>query len=191
MNLINNGFRRDVVDLVVSNNCRSVVEVGVWRGELSRLLYKIVDELILVDPWRVENNVFVHEGEPYLCTMGESKLLNQKELDTVVYKIRQELPRARILRMGSIEASQLISNNSVDLVFIDAIHTYDHCKQDILAWLPKIKPGGMISGDDYCPTNNPRDVARAVKELLGVPNTVTPSSKVWFRVVNRPIKSSP
>jgi hypothetical protein len=33
---------------------------------------------------------------------------------------------------------------------IDAIHLYEHVKNDIKYWQPKIRQGGMICGDDYC-----------------------------------------
>ena len=37
----------------------------------------------------------------------------------------------------------------VDLVFIDGDHSYGGCKGDIEAWLPNIKPGGIIAIHDY------------------------------------------
>lgn len=37
----------------------------------------------------------------------------------------------------------------INLVFIDADHSYRGAKGDILAWLPNIKPGGIIAVHDY------------------------------------------
>jgi len=42
-----------------------------------------------------------------------------------------------------------ISGIKVDLVFIDADHSYNGCKGDILAWLPNIKTGGIMAVHDY------------------------------------------
>lgn len=39
--------------------------------------------------------------------------------------------------------------NPVDLVFIDGDHSYNGCKGDILAWLPNIKPGGIMAVHDF------------------------------------------
>lgn len=52
-----------------------------------------------------------------------------------------------------------------DFVFIDANHTYDDVRADILAWLPKVKPGGILAGHDYSPEMFP-GVCKAVDELL-------------------------
>lgn len=65
-----------------------------------------------------------------------------------------------------------------DLVLIDGDHSYEGCKGDIEAWLPNIKPGGILAIHDYkkhlltydeetCPHPRPwPGVDRAVDELL-------------------------
>ena len=35
-----------------------------------------------------------------------------------------------------------------DLVFVDADHSYESVKKDLLAWIPRIKPGGILLNDD-------------------------------------------
>jgi len=67
------------------------------------------------------------------------------------------------MRMTSLEAAAECENNSFDFVYIDASHEYEDVKADIKAWLPKVKKGGIIAGDDY----NSRQVSRAVHEILG------------------------
>lgn len=49
---------------------------------------------------------------------------------------------------SSVSAASLIRDRSLDLVFIDGDHSYGAVQQDILAWMPKIKSGGIICGHD-------------------------------------------
>lgn len=66
---------------------------------------------------------------------------------------------------------------SPDLIFVDGEHSYEGCKGDIEAWLPHVKPGGLLVVHDYRKANippttdgpHPKDwpgVDRAVDELL-------------------------
>ena len=51
---------------------------------------------------------------------------------------------------------------TVDLVFIDADHSYDGCKKDIIAYLPKVATKGLLTGHDI----DYPGVNRAVNELI-------------------------
>jgi predicted O-methyltransferase YrrM len=37
----------------------------------------------------------------------------------------------------------------IDFLYIDADHSYDGVTADLEAWVPHVKPGGLIVGDDY------------------------------------------
>lgn len=72
-------------------------------------------------------------------------------------------------------AAPNFENESLDLVFIDADHSYEAVKADIAAWEPKVRPGGILCGHDYGVFPG---VTRAVNErtfcgLIG---------SVWFRI---------
>jgi Methyltransferase domain len=74
--------------------------------------------------------------------------------------------------MDSKEAAAYVPDGSLDFVFIDADHSYEGCKADIQAWLPKLKPSGFISGHDYDNTDFPCfGVKQAVDEIFGPPET--------------------
>jgi hypothetical protein len=53
------------------------------------------------------------------------------------------------IRMDSVLAAKLYKDNSLDFVFIDASHEYQAVKNDIEAWYPKVKDGGVLAGHDY------------------------------------------
>lgn len=70
-----------------------------------------------------------------------------------------------LLITDSVRASRLFRNGSLDFVFLDARHDYQSVMVDILAWLPKMKAGGWIGGDDLSPVWP--DVERAVRHVFG------------------------
>jgi len=71
----------------------------------------------------------------------------------------------------SLTASRLFGDASLDWVHLDARHDYVSVKADIDAWLPKVKHGGWLSGDDYDQNKWP-GIVKAVSELL-------PGAKQW------------
>lgn len=71
----------------------------------------------------------------------------------------------------SASASRLFEDASIDWVHLDARHDYEGLKADIEAWLPKVRSGGWLSGDDYDEVKWP-EVIRAINELL-------PSARRW------------
>jgi hypothetical protein len=137
------------------------IEVGAWQGKsTSFMIVEIINsnkkiKFDVVDTWEGssehQNDEMVKQGKLY-----ETFLNNLKDLED----------HFTPLKMTSIEASKLYADKSLDFVFIDAAHDYESVKQDINHWLPKIKNGGFIGGDDY----NFEDVKRAVNEILGQDN---------------------
>jgi methyltransferase family protein len=80
----------------------------------------------------------------------------------------------------SVTASSLFGDASVDWVHLDARHDSPGVKADIQAWLPKIKSGGWLSGDDYDEAKWP-EVVKTVDELL--PGAAPWSSQQWRSII--------
>jgi hypothetical protein len=85
-----------------------------------------------------------------------------------------------LLIADSVKAAGLFGDASVEWVHLDARHDYASVKADIRAWLPKVKPGGWLSGDDYDEVKWP-EVVRAVGEVL--PGAAAWSVQQWRWVV--------
>jgi len=77
---------------------------------------------------------------------------------------------------NSHSVSQYVPN--VDLVFIDADHSYLGCKGDILAYSHKVNSGGILSGHDI----DYKGVYKAVNEL--VKDYEVGPNNVWFTWVS-------
>ncbi len=84
-----------------------------------------------------------------------------------------------IHKNDSIKQSTLFPDHYFDIVYIDASHDYESVKEDIHAWLPKVKPGGYICGDDYCTSWD--GVYNAVNEIFGKDNIkVVGEQQQWY-----------
>lgn len=115
------------------------VEVGVCRGEFSEcILSQWQGTLFLVDPYAELKEY----KEPY------DHEANFKEARERLDKFED---RAVFVRQPSLEAAQGFDDGSLDFVYLDANHEYEHVLKDIEAWYPKVKIGGILAGDDYGP----------------------------------------
>jgi cephalosporin hydroxylase len=77
----------------------------------------------------------------------------------------------QLIIADSVVASRMFGDASIDWVHLDARHDCASVKADIQAWLPKVKVGGWMSGDDYDEIKW-REVVKAVDDLL-------PGAKAW------------
>lgn len=68
------------------------------------------------------------------------------------------------IRSPSLVAASLVRND-LACVFIDGDHSYEGCRDDIVAWLPKVRRGGILAGHDYSDTFP--GVIKATNELFG------------------------
>lgn len=109
-----------------------------------------------------------------------------------IYTIDLIKPRPPHDRLGGVERAEFILDDSVesakrfddetfDLVFIDADHTEAAVRRDLAAWVPKVKPGGLISGHDYGSRRYP-GVTVAVNDFFrGSPHPLRlEANKVWW-----------
>jgi len=148
------------------------VEVGCWKGKSAA--YMCVEiansnkdiEFFCVDTW--EGSV-EHEGMEELSKLYDIFIDNMRPVGEYYFP----------LKMTSLEAVEKFKDESLDFVFIDASHEYEDVRDDIIAWYPKVKPGGIIAGHDYY--HDEYDwfpgVKRAVNELL---TGFTPDEKCWI-----------
>jgi hypothetical protein len=146
---------RSIVQLIEEYGVKRFAEVGVYQGriisEVTENIGEQIEEYWAIDRWAVyEGGLIVSEKrwEIYYRRICELMLT---------------IPQLRVLRLDSHEAANLFSDGRLDMVYIDADHSYDAVVRDIIAWGPKVCSGGILGGHDY---DNP-DVRQAVKGLVG------------------------
>jgi predicted O-methyltransferase YrrM len=68
-----------------------------------------------------------------------------------------------LIALPSDEAVELYEDGSIDFLLIDGDHSYEAVKRDIINWLPKMRSGGLIAGDDAYH----EDIQRALHDAAG------------------------
>lgn len=141
-------------------------EIGVQQGINSESILKELNvrQLILIDSWDIAFDV---EGENYFNLVC-SKFMGEN--------------RVNVCKCTSIKASKLIPDFSLDFVYIDANHEYQYVMEDLCAWVPKVKNGGIVAGHDIL---NYIGVIRAIKQFCILQNVeffVSPPD--WYFVKN-------
>lgn len=173
---------RDMIAFAPQYTEEKFVEIGVWKGKsVSYAGVEIINsgkriKLDAVDTWEGS------PGEPILMedeSVVKGTLYNEFIVNTV--PVRHVVTP---IKMSSVEAAKLYPDNSLFFVFIDGSHLYDAVREDILAWLPKVKPGGFIGGHDIDQPEEFNGVRRAVDELIG-PQNIKVYNKGWASWLHR------
>ena len=132
------------------NGCH-FVEVGTWMGKSAAFMaVEIINSskdirFDCVDTWAGSSEHINPKSPYYTPELADPDwLFNQFESN-----LKPVLSSINPLRMTSLEASTLYADQSLDFVFIDASHEYQDVLDDIRAWMPKIKSGGILAGHDY------------------------------------------
>lgn len=148
-------------------NDASIVELGVYAGDSTLVFLESdkIQQIIAVDPFIDEYDV---EQIGRLSDPGNQ--YNTKMADVESYFRLNVLAmnlKVRLIKEKSADAIAQLMGQKFDTVYIDADHRYEAVRDDIIAYMSLIKPGGFISGHDYSASWG---VKRAVDELFGKPD---------------------
>ena len=162
------GRRRRLLDALPKGGVG--VEVGVWRGDFSARILEIARprKLHLVDPWLAVREEG-YEGARYGGELDDG----QAEMDAVYAAVLERFARERgrgiveVHRTTGVDAAARFADGELDFVYVDGDHTYEAVKADLAAYAPKLRPGGLLAGDDYGVAGWWEDgVTRAVDEFV-------------------------
>ena len=132
---------------ILGNLCRTlpdnpiIVDIGTNRGVTAALMLKNVADrngvVFTIDQYR-GNDTDGYDGLRDPTRLVEFFMAPENNTDKIILMVA-----------NSAKAARAFANESVDLVFVDGDHRYSHAIQDLEAWWPKVKPGGIICGDDF------------------------------------------
>lgn len=158
-----------------------VVEIGSFSGNSAKAVVAAVNgqcEMWCVDTWRGTTN----------DTSGKfvDTLVRESGNPEVMFEIFKQnvgdLLGHEILAVHatSLDAASRWEAGKLDLVFIDADHSYEAVRADIQAWIRHVRPGGIIAGHDYGGEPRFPGVKKAVEELLPDHSVI---NRVWWHRV--------
>jgi hypothetical protein len=192
------GWTRDrLPHELVARGLLRVAEIGVQRGEhAEQLLAAGVTDLTLVDLWAKQANYFDIANVPdaeqekifreCLVRVGigaQAATACPADFFALVGNDRKTI---RVLRGHSARVADQVEDGSLDAVYLDANHTCVALSGDLVAWYPKVRPGGIISGHDYLDAENccgsefgVRSAVRRFASCLGVGEVFVSVGHCW------------
>ncbi len=142
-------------------------EVGVYLGDYSEKLCKGNQNLKLyyIDPWE---GYHIYDSD-----------VSKKAYITAQEKLREY--NCKLIKKTSAKAVKEFADGSLDFVYIDGNHEFNHVIEDIMIWSKKVRIGGIISGHDYIRFKNfNHQVVEAVLAYVST-NNIFP----WFLLGSR------
>ena len=133
--------------------------------------------------------------DPYETYLEYIDIRDQNLLDEAYEEAKERLApyNAKIIKGFSSDWVDSFPDESLDFVYLDGNHKLKYILEDLDAWTPKIKEGGIVSGHDYYqPAFNHCDVIQAL-DIFTKANNISPLFVVgkgrkvkyrnWFFVV--------
>jgi len=141
------------------------VEVGSFFGQSSAIMSYLIEKykkditFDCVDLFEI-SNFSEHKHEDYVNYFGGD--LYKGFIDNLT-KSNTLKNINKIHKMTSLEAAKLYEDFSLEMVYLDASHTTEDLIEDIKAWWPKLKVGGLLAGDDWDHSTVPAAVMHCFK----------------------------
>jgi predicted O-methyltransferase YrrM len=142
---------KDLYTEVVKNagNDDVFVEVGAWFGKSTNYLAEQIREskknikFTTVDTWKGTDDEDIHQN---IVGAFNGDIFYEFVDNTI---LSENYETITMIKDTSKNASNQFANGSIDYLMLDAGHSYDALMEDLKAWYNKVKPGGIVSGDDY------------------------------------------
>jgi Methyltransferase domain len=134
------------VNFINTLGVRNALEVGIFRGDFSEKMLQgceCLEKYYMLDPWRNLDGW----DKPANADNKTLELLMQRSLERTEFASNRRI----VLRGKTTEVIDEIPDHSLDFAYIDGDHTLKGITLDLMRVYPKIKAGGYIGGDDFCP----------------------------------------
>ena len=131
--------------LVARGLLGTAVEIGVARGVFSEhiLRHWPGTRLISVDPW------LEMPPEEYVDVCNTSQESMEENYGATRRRLASFGQRSEIWRLTGDQAVERVGPESLDFLYLDAMHSYEAVLSDLTVWYPRMRPGAIMAGHDY------------------------------------------
>lgn len=161
---------KTILPLVKNNGHLKIAEIGVYQGRGTA----IWNTILINENINYEYKAIDH----FQGSTEHDKSIKYYEI--TVKNLKPILDKIEIIKNESLLESLKYDNGYFDIVYIDASHEYEYVIQDIISWLPKVKSGGIICGDDYI-AGWP-GVVKAVNKIFDGRINIVGNQQWWVKI---------
>ena len=154
----------DLLEHHEANKEWKVIEIGSYAGASAELISQYVEEVTCCDIWEE----YIHPLERALNVYQNFKKTKERNSNIIERKKKSD------------ELINEYDNNTFDMIYIDADHSYQSTKNNILKWFNKLKTTGIMCGHDY----HMNEVKKAVDDIFGSENIKLFKDSSWSYIKN-------
>jgi hypothetical protein len=135
--------RNDILDKLPKK--LRIVELGVFRGEFAEEIFTRMNpkELYLVDIWSGSFGSGDKDGNNHTVI---------DNMENVFFGLRDKYKfesTVHVIKKNTVDFLNSCSDNSFDMIYVDADHTYSAVTNDLELSFSKLKNTGILCGHDY------------------------------------------
>ena len=138
----------------------TIVEIGSWVGKSTLYMAELIEyfldkkvspetksiKFINIDPFVADVTINTIGGYEWNESTAGTK---QAAKEAFYNNIKTHKKFIETREEYSPSAAESFENESIDCVWVDALHDYDSVLKDLTAWYPKVKKGGILGGHDF------------------------------------------
>lgn len=133
-----------VLALLEQHRPRVIVELGTWLGAsaiaMARSARRWGGTVTCVDTWagELDADAVSPAGKSPLMLLSCARSMVEAGVSASI----------RLIPSTTTDAARYWAQ-PIDFLYIDAGHSYDAVLEDLDTWVPHVRPGGVVAGDDY------------------------------------------
>lgn len=121
------------------------VEIGSWKGRSTSFVGPICNgnqtRLVCIDHWSGSHDSLADRYAAALAVENVEQTFRRNMAELGI--------RVEVIAEPSLVAVERFAPGSVDRIFLDGSHDGPSVAQDLEAWGPRLREGGVLAGHDY------------------------------------------